>query len=254
VRDFVKTAWDYTDLANAYLQRPDYSAEGIDKLLALAGVPKGGMICDVGAGTGHLTKMLAAKGYRVHAVEPNDAMRKNGIEVTKASKNVSWFEGTGEATGQPTGRFDMVTFGSSFNVTDRTAALKETTRLLVSKGWFACMWNHRDLADPTQKAIETIISAEVPGYDYGARREDQTEVIRASKLFSEPVYLEGQVTHEQSIEACIEAWFSHATLQRQAGSKFQVVVEKIAHFLKGLPGKSITIPYTTRIWAAQKVA
>lgn len=250
----MKTAWDYTDLANAYLQRPDYSSDGIEKLLTLAAVPKGGMICDVGAGTGHLTKMLAAKGFKVHAVEPNDAMRKNGIEVTKASKNVEWFEGTGESTGQPSGRFNLVTFGSSFNVTDRAAALKETSRLLVSKGWFACMWNHRDLNDPIQHAIEKLISSEIPGYDYGARREDQAEVIKASKLFSDPVAFEGQVTHKQSIAACIEAWFSHATLQRQAGDKFQVVVEKIAQFLNGLPGPTITIPYTTRIWAAQKLA
>jgi ubiquinone/menaquinone biosynthesis C-methylase UbiE len=250
----VKTEWDYTELANAYLQRPDYSSEGIDKLLALAAVSKGGNVCDVGAGTGHLTKMLAAKGFRVDAVEPNDAMRNNGIMVTKSFTNVSWSEGTGEHTGRPAAHYELVTFGSSFNVTDRAAALAETARLLVSHGWFACMWNHRDLNDPIQQAIEGAISQEVAGYVYGSRREDQTEIIRSSKLFSEPIYIEGTVVHEQSVDACVEAWRSHATLQRQAGPKFKAVVEKIETLLKGLPQKSLRIPYTTRIWAARKLA
>ena len=33
----MKTDWDYTDLAEAYLKRPDYSEEAIDKMLALSG-------------------------------------------------------------------------------------------------------------------------------------------------------------------------------------------------------------------------
>jgi len=251
---FVKTEWDYTELADAYLQRPDYSEAAINQLLSAAKVPSGCKVCDVGAGTGHLTKMLGRKGFEVHAVEPNDAMRHNGVEVTRGMPNVTWFEGTGEATGRPSGVFPLVTFGSSFNVTDRPLALAETARMLRPNGWFACMWNHRDLKDPIQQEIEKVISSEIPGYQYGARREDQTEVIRASKIFSEAVYIEGSVTHEQSIEACIEAWLSHATLQRQAGERFKFVVDKISRYLKGLGQPVITIPYTTRLWAAHKLS
>ena len=36
-------------------------------------------ICDVGAGVGHLTKALLKRGHILTAVEPNDAMRSNGI-------------------------------------------------------------------------------------------------------------------------------------------------------------------------------
>ncbi|MBT9557972.1 MAG: methyltransferase, partial [Myxococcales bacterium] len=32
----MKTAWDYTTLADAYLSRPDYSDSAIDELVALA--------------------------------------------------------------------------------------------------------------------------------------------------------------------------------------------------------------------------
>ncbi len=247
----MKTEWDYTALADAYLQRPDYAENAIDDLLNLAGVKAGDLVCDVGAGVAHLTLPLAARNLQVVAVEPNDAMRANGIKRTEALGNVSWHEGTGEHTGQPDHTYALVTFGSSFNVTDRPAALKETQRILKSHGWFACMWNHRDLDDPIQSRIESIIREHVDGYGYGTRREDQTDVINASDLFGPVHRIEGKVLHQQSIEDCIEAWRSHATLQRQAGDRFAEVIEAIAAYLRGLGVDSIQIPYVTNLWAAR---
>ncbi|MFM9381260.1 class I SAM-dependent methyltransferase [Pseudomonas sp. UV AK001] len=247
----MKTEWDYTTLADAYLKRPDYADAAIDAMLSIAGAEQGDKFCDVGAGVAHLTLMLAARGLDVTAVEPNDAMRANGIKRTAELGNVKWHEGTGEATGQATQAFDMVTFGSSFNVCDRQQALKETARILKPRGWFACMWNHRNLEDPIQARIEAIIKERVPGYGYGTRREDQTAVIDASELFGPVVHLDARVIHEQSIEECLEAWRSHATLERQAGANFHEVISAIDDYLKGLKTPSIQIPYSTNIWVAQ---
>jgi ubiquinone/menaquinone biosynthesis C-methylase UbiE len=247
----MKTAWDYTHLADAYLKRPDYADAAIDAMLAVAGVNTG-KVCDVGAGVAHLTLMLAARKFDVVAVEPNDAMRANGRRRTASFPNVSWYEGTGEETGQPAGAFDLVTFGSSFNVCDRPRALSESARILKSKGAFACMWNHRKLDDKIQSEIETIIKKFIPAYGYGTRREDQTEVIDRSGLFGPVVHLEAGVIHRQSIEECVEAWRSHATLQRQAGEQFSAVVDAIAEFLAKRGEPEIEIPYSTNIWVARR--
>lgn len=247
-----KTAWDYTELADAYLKRPDYADKAIDEMLSMARVSIGDRVCDVGAGVAHLTLMLAVRGLQVTAVEPNDAMRVNGSRRTAHLPNVRWYDGTGENTGQPSSSFDLVTFGSSFNVCDRPAALRETARLLASGGWFACMWNHRDLSDPFQAQIENTIKEMVPDYQYGTRREDQTEVIEQSGLFGPVRTIEGPVVHHQTKDDCLEAWRSHATLQRQAGSSFPRVVEAIDALLAGIRGQEIRIPYTTRIWVAQR--
>lgn len=247
----MKTEWDYTALANAYLKRPGYGDAAIDAMLSIAGVEKGDKFCDVGAGIAHLTLMLAARGLDVVAVEPNDAMRAIGINRTEKLTNVRWHEGTGETTGQTMHAFDMVTFGSSFNVCNRPAALKETARILKPHGWFACLWNHRQLGDPTQARIETIIKEHVPGYGYGARREDQTEVIDASGLFGPVIHLDSHIRHEQTIADCTEAWRSHATLGRQAGTAFSAVVNAIEEYLLSLGTPTIYIPYSTNIWIAQ---
>lgn len=247
----MKTEWNYTALADAYLKRPDYSEAAIDAMLSIAGAQKGDKFCDVGAGVAHLTHMLAARDLNTAAVEPNDAMRSNGIKRTANFTNVRWYEGTGENTGQPEQAFDMVTFGSSFNVCDRQQALKETARILKPRGWFACMWNHRRLNDPIQAQIEAVIRQLVPSYGYGARREDQTAVIDSSGLFGPVVHIDSRVMHEQTIDECAEAWRSHATLERQAGGTFSEVVTAIDVYLRSLNMPKIKIPYSTNIWISQ---
>lgn len=246
----MKTEWDYTDLAEAYLKRPQYAQSAIDQMIEIAKIKKGDKVCDVGAGAAHLTLKLAEYGLNVCAVEPNDAMRANGIRRTSQYKNVKWFEGVGEHTGMDDDKFKLVTFGSSFNVCDRQEALKETKRILKAGGWFACMWNHRDLNDPLQKEIENILKAEIPDYSYGTRREDQTEVINQSGLFGEVVYVEGSVVHELLAEDFIEGWKSHGTVQRQSREKFEVINAKIRKLVEAKEKTSIKVPYTTRIWMA----
>ena len=227
----MKTQWDYTSLADAYLKRPDYADAAIDGMLAIMGARRSKKICDVGAGVAHLTLMLAARGMDVIAVEPNETMRANGIRRKKSMSNVRWQEATGEHTGQLSQSFDIVTFGSSFTVVDRQAALKETARILKPHGWFACLWNHRQLDDPIQMKIEAIIKDRVRDYDYGSRRDDQTSTIDVSGLFGSVVHLDSRVIHEQTIEDCVEAWRSHATVQRQAGAAFGNVVASIEEYL-----------------------
>ena len=163
---------------------------------------------------------------------------------------VAWRVGTGEETGLATALYDLVTFGSSFNVTDRGRALAEAARILRPRGWFACMWNHRDLDDEVQQICEQIIRDRIPGYDYGTRREDQTAVIRESGLFQEPEVIEEKTVHVLSLDDFVEAWRSHATLARQAADRFPAIIEAIAGALAGR--SEISVPYTTRLWAARR--
>ncbi|MBF0587978.1 MAG: class I SAM-dependent methyltransferase [Magnetococcales bacterium] len=248
----MKTEWDYTSLAKAYLKRPDYAPAAIDKMLERCGLGAGASVCDVGAGVAHLTLRLRERGLQVTAVEPNDAMRALGVERTRQWPEVKWFEGVGEATGQPDSAFDLVTFGSSFNVTDRPKAMLETCRILKPHGWFAVMWNHRDLSDPIQAEIEGIIQAAIPEYKYGARREDQSEIISKSNLFNPVVALEGRVVHQETVENVVEAWRSHGTLERQAGDRFDGIVKAIEKMLIGRGKSMIPIPYDTKLWMAQR--
>ena len=239
--------WDYTERAEHYDKRADYSKEAVETLLQEIGAVPGKPVADIGAGTGKLTKLLALNELTVRAVEPNDAMMAIGVKNTEGLP-VIWTKGVGEKTDLPESSVYAAFFGSSFNVLDQKAALSEVARILVPDGYFVCMWNHRDLKDRLQNEIEEIIRQLIPDYHYGSRREDPTTIINESGLFGQVSHLEQNFKVEMSSNIFFEGWKSHATLERQAGKKFASVLERIQELLKRY--EVISVPYSTRIWFA----
>lgn len=244
--------WDYTSLAQSYEGRPPYAEAVIDDLMSTAGVAAGDRVCDIGAGTGHLSVHLVGHGLMVDAVEPNDAMRDVGRERL-ADAPVDWFEARAEETGRPDRAYPLVTFGSSFNVVERGRALAEVARILQRPGWVALLWNHRDLdTDPLQTAIEAVIESRIPGYDYGYRRSDPSADLEASGLFHAPRRVEATVRHEVDADEWVEGWHSHATLARQAGDQLERIIDEIGALVaQAQDGRRLAVPYTTRCWVAE---
>jgi ubiquinone/menaquinone biosynthesis C-methylase UbiE len=240
--------WDYTALAGSYSQRPNYADAAVDALIEATGLVAGDPVMDAGAGTGHLTLKLAARGLDVTALEPNPRMREVGIHRTAGLKNVKWCDALMEQTGLPAGAFALVTYGSSFGVADYTKTLREAHRLLRPGAAMASLFNHRDLDDPLQRDIEALIRSEIPGYDYGNRRSDQAAFIESSGLFTHVRRIEVAFVHEQSTESWLAAWSSHATLARQAGERFPEVVAAIRALVTSRCQDSVRVPYSTRLW------
>jgi ubiquinone/menaquinone biosynthesis C-methylase UbiE len=247
----MKTTWDYTSLAETYDKRPEYAPTAIDHIIETAGLKPGDRFCDIGAGTGKLTCAFLARKMVGVSVEPNDAMRNFGTQNTTGNKCIKWVHATAENTGQAEHSFSLVSFGSSFNVVNQERALKEAARLLMPGGWMACLWNHRQLDDPIQQKIEGIIKTYIEIYDYGSRRRDQTKIIKKSRLFDTITKFEHDVTHLISISDWMEAWRSHATLERQSAGKFYNIISEIEIYLQSLDQKIVEVPYTSRAWMAR---
>ena len=228
--ELIQKEWDYTKHAQFYSYRPNYAGDAIDVLVTWSKGAK--RVADIGAGTGNLGIMLAARGLDVIEIEPNDAMR----ETTLSDKSVDW-----------------VTFGSSFNVLDRELALKEAYRILKDGGKLSAMWNHRDLNDPIQNVAQEIIKDFIPSYNGGARREDQRPIFESSELFGDIFYIEQDFIFTQSLENYILAWRSVKNnfwdLNTEAGKKlFESICEK---WRSKLP-ETLNIRYTTRAWNVTK--
>ena len=247
-----RLAWDYTDVAHAYLKRPAYAPDAIDAILRHAALGRGARACDVGAGTGKLSLPLLERGLEVVAVEPNDAMRRLGRAQTAHHAAVRWQRGYAEATGLPDGSCDAVGFGSSFNVVDTAAAVRESARILRPGGWVFCLWNHRRLDDALQAAIEDLIRAYVPGFTHGARRADPSAALRAGSWFGDIRALEAAVVHVVSREDFAAAWRSHLTLRRQADDALEDVLVAIDGLLEKHAAPLLRVPYVTRAWLARK--
>ena len=257
MKKIVEQQWDYTKHAEFYCYRPNYSPQAISLLVKYVNYIRGGgflKVADIGAGTGNLSVMLLERGCEVVSVEPNDAMREIGIKRTENQK-INWIKATGINTELESESFDWVTFGSSFNVMDRSLALVETHRILKDNGVFSCMWNHRDLNDPIQEMAEEVIESLVPDYSRGVRREDQRSVIESHRhLFDEIFYFEQDFYFHQSIENYLLAWKSvknpYWDLETQEGRE---LFEKISYQMKHKLPREFSIKYTTRIWSAKKI-
>lgn len=179
-------------------------------------------------------------------------MRVIGQEITKATP-IKWIRATATET-TLTDAYDWVTFGSSFNVIDRTDALKETHRLLKNGGFFTCLWNHRSLLCPIQKQAEDIIESFVPAYSRGVRREDQRPFLEENATdFKDVFYIEVDFDVHRTIDTYILAWQSVKNpfwdLDTQEGQQLFV---RITETMRQKLPKTFSIKYTTRAWTMQK--
>ncbi len=120
--------------------RPEYPPEAVGLLVRLLALRAGRTLLDLGAGTGKLSRLVAARGATVVAIEPAAAMIR-----------------------QAGGPGILVVRG-----------LAEMHRVLRRGGRLALLWNQRDDTEPWVAALSAIVNrheGDAPRYRSGAWRE-----------------------------------------------------------------------------------
>jgi ubiquinone/menaquinone biosynthesis C-methylase UbiE len=230
--------WDYSQAAKHYDNRPPYSPDCIRFLLSMR---NGGKVCDVGAGTAILSDRLSSV-YEVTAIEPNDEMSKIGKEK---SPLISWVKATAENTKQDSCYFDLVTFGSSLNVTNTDDSLREAKRILKNNGVVACLWNYRDFSDDNQKLAQDVILKHLPNYDHGKRRKEYYPELKSHFSSVRRIIFEFETPVIKS--EWIDAWNSHLTLLKQAGDKMPAILKDMEEAIEEVD----RLRYATHLWVAE---
>ena len=151
----------FARVADAYEQsRPGYPA---DAVLWLAGETPCDVV-DLGAGTGKLTRTLAALGHHVVAVEPLGEM----LDRLRATvPGVTAVTGSAESMPLPDGAADVVACAQAFHWFDQEAALAEIARVLRPGGRIALVWNVRDERVPWVSELSDAMVGRT-GVDRGA--------------------------------------------------------------------------------------
>ena len=122
--------------------RPAYPEAALDWLLpAQAHRVLDPRILDLGAGTGKLTRQLAARGLAVTAVDPSAPML---AELARAAPGVPALQGSAEAIPCAGAAFDAVVVAQAWHWFDAARAEAEVARVLRPGGTLALVWNTRD--------------------------------------------------------------------------------------------------------------
>jgi SAM-dependent methyltransferase len=144
--------------------RPDYPADAIAHLVQVLRIGPDTRVLDLAAGTGKLTRRLAAAEAEVVAVEPVAEMRATLEETVPQAKAVA---GTAEAIPLSDSSVDAVAVGQGFHWFDGEAALAEIHRVLRPGGRLGLIWNGRDANDPFMWALSEIMTpyrGDAPSY------------------------------------------------------------------------------------------
>ena len=131
--------------------RPSYPEAALDWLLP-AGARR---VLDLGAGTGKLTRQLAARGLDVAAVDPSEAMLGR---LRGAVPGASALRGTAEAIPLPSGSVDAVLVAQAWHWVDPAVAVPEVARVLAPGGRLGLLWNHRDEAAGWTRDLGAVLA------------------------------------------------------------------------------------------------
>jgi SAM-dependent methyltransferase len=235
--------------ADAYERaRPEWPEEAARWL-----VPAGAqLVVELGAGTGKLTRAVAALGVRVVAVEPDPRMlavlRGLGLEGV---------EGSAEEIPFDDGVADAVVAGSSLHWFELAAALREIHRVLRPDGRFAFGWNHRDDRHPAIAAMsETVYAAQgrLPGPRWRSR--DWAAELGASGLFRDVEHARFEHVHELPREALADHLTSYSGVAALADEARGRVAAEVAALLDSDPsvsdGGMLRLPFVVSAYRARR--
>ena len=142
-------------------------------------------VLDLGAGTGKLTRVLAARYAEVTAVEPLANMRAMLERVVPGVKALA---GSAERIPLDDASVDGVFAAQAFHWFEKDVALPEIARVLRSRGVFAVVWNGPDeeRPNPLPEAFRAELDAMHAAVAHPWKEEPEWEqLLRASGAFAE---------------------------------------------------------------------
>jgi SAM-dependent methyltransferase len=204
----------------------------------------GSHVCDLAAGTGKLTRLLAPSGAELIAVEPVEGMSHH---LRSVQPDVPVVAGTAEALPLADACFDAVTVAQAFHWFDADRAFGELRRVLRPGGRVGLIWNARDRSVDWVDDLWSImdrVERKAPWRDH--------ENWRDSALGSRPGFGElhdAEFRHEQelTIDDVVARFASVSHVAVLAPAEREQVLDEVREIMHTHPataGKErVAIPY-----------
>lgn len=209
------------------------------------------LVVELGAGTGKLTRAVAALGVQVVAVEPDPRM----LAVLRAG-GLDGVEGSAESLPLGDGAADAVVAGSCLHWFDLERALPEIHRVLRPGGRFGFGWNGRDGTHPTIALMNEAIYAAAPDRTRWRGRDWEAEVT-AGGLFADVESRAFEHVHELPRPALDPHLWSYATIASLPEDARRRVFAEVAEILDADPelsdGETLRLPFRVESFRARAV-
>jgi len=173
VTDPVERRLVFGSVAQQYdRHRPGYPQEMVDYVLAYAGAGPGDRALEVGAGTGIATRLFAARGLVITAVEPDAAMAAVAHErVAAAGASVDLQITDFENVEFDPHSFQLVYAATSWHWADPDVSYARAALALTSGGALAAFWNRpvwdsnpiRPALDAAYESVAAAFKEILPG-------------------------------------------------------------------------------------------
>jgi SAM-dependent methyltransferase len=210
------------------------------------------LVVELGAGTGKLTRTVAALGVRVVAVEPDPRMLAvlHGFELEGV-------EGSAEAIPFEAGLADAVVGGSSLHWFELEPALREIRRVLKPGGRLGFGWNFRDDRNPTIAAMgRAVYEAQARTRGPRWRHRDWASEISAGGLFRDVEQATFEFVHELPREALDDHLMSYSGVAALAEDHRRRVAAAVADVLDADPavsdGVTLRLPFVVTAYRATR--
>lgn len=240
----------FSNRADDYAKfRPSYPVEAVDFILDGLGDPAALTVADIGAGTGISSRLLADRGIRVIAVEPNERMRSAAGEDAR----VTFADSRAENTGLDEGAVDLVTCFQSFHWLQADAALAEFRRILKPGGRVALAWNVRDDRDSFTRGYGQII-LDVSGPRANIERFDSAAALMENPAFRDAKSATFASRQTLSLDELLGRARSASYVPLE-GPDFDRVMRELTELQRGRADArgNATLVYQTKVFRARKL-
>jgi len=174
--------------------RPGYPERLIDQLVERSAIPDGVRILEIGCGTGQLTAPLAARGYRITAVELGENLALLAKRNLAPFPNATVVCADFETWGAKPAAYDLVVSAQAFHWIDPAVGYPKVHAALRPSGCLALVWNlFPGCDDPLHQTLDEVYRSVAPqlvrdsaGSSLEQRVARTLQEIRDSRRFEEP--------------------------------------------------------------------
>lgn len=221
--------------------RPGYPQESLDWLAGGTGEIHDAL--DVGAGTGKYTQLLAARGWRVTAVDPSADMLG---QLRRNLPGVTTRLGTAEDAGLAENSTDLAVAAQAWHWCDPLVASTEMARVLRTGGVLGLVWNQLDVGIPWVHRLARIMHAgDVHKPDFRPHVGPEFHGLTSHETqWQQPVTPEELLELVKSRSYYLKA--DDATRAKVLGNLQWYLFEHLGH----VPGEELALPYSCQTWRA----